>query len=74
MSYYVLKVEQPGPRSYVQSVAAKRMIEAKSLADAKEQADDIVDEDFGGGRRDTMLLYDESGLVATRVGQGEWIG
>lgn len=72
MAYYVLKVEQAGARSYREAAAAKHMIDAASLVDAKEQADQIIDEHYRGGDSATMRLFDGTGLVATRRGEGEW--
>ena len=72
MAYYLLKVEQPGSRSYREAASAKHQIDARSLNDAKWQADDIIDINYQKIGKATMQLFDETGLVATRKGEGEW--
>ena len=72
MAYYLLIVQQPGARSYEAASNAKHRIEAHNLDDAQYQADGIIDNHYRKVDSATMRLFDERGLVATRIGQGEW--
>lgn len=72
MAYYLLKVEQPGSWSYKEVAGAKHQIDAPSLVDAKWQADGIIDNHYTRIDKATMRLFDETGLIATRKGEGEW--
>lgn len=72
MAYYLLKVERPGSWTYREVANAKHRIDAHSLADAKWQADAIIDNQYEKIGKATMRLFDETGLVATRMGEGEW--
>jgi len=72
MAYYLLKVEQPGSWSYKAVAGAKHQIDAPSLVDAKWQADGIIDNHYTRIDKATMRLFDETGLIATRKGEGEW--
>ncbi len=72
MAYYLLKVEQPGSWSYKEVAGAKHQIDAHSLVDAKSQADGIIDNHYTRIDKATMRLFDETGLLATRKGEGEW--
>jgi hypothetical protein len=74
MAYYLLIVEQPGARSYKEAAKAKHHIEARSLDDAKWQADGVIDSHYPRIDQATMRLFDDTGLVATRKGEGEWDG
>jgi hypothetical protein len=73
MAYYLLTVQQPGPRSYDAAASAKHQIEARSLDDAQYQADAIIDNHYRKIEGATMRLFDETGLLATRTGQGDWV-
>ena len=72
MAYYLLTVQQSGPRSYEAAANAKHRIDAYSLDDAFDQADAIVDNHYRKIDGATMRLFDETGLRATRIGQGDW--
>jgi hypothetical protein len=72
MAYYLLMVEQPGSRSYKETGKAKHHIDAASLDDAKWRADDIIDSHYKRVDKAVMRLFDGTGLVATRKGEGEW--
>jgi hypothetical protein len=72
MPYYLLTVEQPGPRAYKETASAKHHIDAPSLGEAKWHADGIIDNHYRKIDQATMRLFDETGLVATRKGEGEW--
>ena len=72
MAYYLLTVQQPGPRSYDAAASAKHQIEARSLEDAQYQADAIIDNHYRKIDGATMRLLNETGLLATRIGQGDW--
>ena len=72
MAYYLLQVEQPGARSYKETAGAKHHIDARSLDEAKWHADAIIDNHYRKIDQATMRLFDETGLVATRKGEGEW--
>ena len=72
MAYYLLKVEQPGERTYIEAGAAKHMIDASSLADAKSQADQHVDEHYASDDVVSLQIFDETGVVATRKHPGTW--
>jgi hypothetical protein len=72
MAYYLLQVELPGSRTYKEAGAAKHHIEAPSLDEAKWRADAIIDDEYEKVDQATMRLFDGTGLVATRKGDGEW--
>lgn len=72
MSYYLLQVEQPGPRAYKEAASAKHHIDARSLDEAKWYADEIIDNHYRKIDKAVMRLFDQTGLVATRRGEGEW--
>ena len=72
MAYYLLTVHQPGVRSYEAAAGAKHQIEARSLEDAQYQADAIIDNHYRKIDGATMRLFNETGLLATRIGQGDW--
>ena len=72
MAYYLLRVQEPGVKSYAATAQAKHLIEADSLDYAKEEADEIVQRHYPKGEAATLQLFDERGLVATRVGTGQW--
>ena len=72
MAYYLLRVEEPGVNSYAAAARAKHMIEAASIDHAKQDADEIVQRHYPKGDKATLQLFDERGLVATRVGTGQW--
>lgn len=72
MAYYLLVVQLPGARSYKETAASRHPIDARSLDDAKWQADDVVDNHYRRIGEAVMRLFDETGLVATRVGEGDW--
>ena len=71
MAFYLLTVQQPGA-SYAASANAKHRIEARSLDDAQYQADTIIDNHYRKVDGATMRLFDETGLLSTRIGQGDW--
>ena len=72
MAYYLLTVQQPGSWSYKEVADAKHHIEAASLDEAKAHADAVIDNHYARIDKATMRLFDGSGLVATRLGEGEW--
>ena len=72
MAFYLLTVQEPGARSYDAAASAKHRIEAESLEDAEYQADVIVENHYRKIDQCTMRLFSEVGLVATRIGPGEW--
>jgi hypothetical protein len=72
MAYYLLMVEQPGPRTHKEAAKAKHHIDARSLDEAKWHADGLIDSQYKRVDKATMRLFDGTGLVATRKGEGEW--
>jgi len=72
MAYYLLTVERPGSRTYKEVAGARHHIDAPSLVDAEWQADGIIDNHYEKIEKATMRLFDVTGLVATRIGEGEW--
>ena len=72
MSYYLLIVEQAGPRAYKETAGDKHQVEAASLDEAKWHADDIIDNHYRKIDQAVMRLFDETGLVATRRGVADW--
>ena len=72
MAYYLLTVQLAGARSYKEVASAKHHIDAHSLSEAKWHADAILDNHYRKLEGATMRLFDETGLVATRMGEGEW--
>lgn len=72
MAYYLLRVQEPGVKSYAAVAQAKHMIEADSLDHAKQEADEIVQRHYPKGEKATLQIFNESGLAATRVGTGQW--
>ncbi len=72
MAYYLLTVHRPGSFSYKEVANAKHHIEAHSLAEAKLDADILIDNHYSGIEKATMRLFDGTGLVSTRKGEGEW--
>ncbi|HYI64614.1 MAG TPA: hypothetical protein VEW71_06990 [Allosphingosinicella sp.] len=73
MAYYLLTVQLPGSRAYKEVADAKHHIEASSLDEARLDADVLIDNHYARIDKATMRLFDGSGLVATRQGEGEWI-
>jgi|GEM_PF-3821259 hypothetical protein len=74
MAYYLLQIEPPGPRTYKEAAKARHHIDARSLDEAKWYADEIIERDYKKIGQSVMRLFDQSGLVATRKGEGEWDG
>lgn len=72
MSYYLLIVELSGARAYKETAGAKHHVEARSLDEAKWHADGIIDNHYRKIDKAVMRLFDETGLVATRRGEGDW--
>ena len=72
MAFYLLIVQQAGARTYDSAAKAKHQIDARSLDDAQYQADTIIDNHYRKVDGATMRLFDETGLLSTRVGQGDW--
>jgi hypothetical protein len=72
MAYYLLTVRLPGSWSYKEVASAKHQFDAQSLSDAKWQADAIIDDHYEKIDKATMRLFDSTGLLATREGEGEW--
>lgn len=58
--------------SYKDVAKAKHHIEAGSLDEAKWHADNLIDDHYPRADKATMQLFDETGLIATRKGDGEW--
>ena len=72
MAYYLLTVQLAGARSYQEAALAKHQIEARDLEDAQWQADTIIANHYRNTAGATMRLLNETGVVATRLGDGEW--
>ena len=72
MAYYLLTVQQRGVSSYQAAAGAKHQIEARSLDDAQYQADAIIDNHYRKIDGATMRLFNEAGLLSTRIGEGDW--
>jgi len=72
MAYYLLIVEQFGPRAYKETAGDKHHVEAASLDEAKWHADGIIENHYRRIDQAVMRLFDETGLVATRKGEGDW--
>jgi hypothetical protein len=72
MAYYLLTVHRPGSFAYKEVANAKHHIEARSLEEAKLDADIVIENHYPRIEKATMRLFDSTGLVATRLGEGEW--
>jgi len=72
MSYYLLRVNKPGSLAYKAVADARHHIEAHSIEEAELAADHIVDNHYTHVEKAVMQLFDQTGLVATRRGDGEW--
>lgn len=72
MAYYLLTVQEPGAVTYKETAKAKHHIEAASLEDAKWRADDFIEREYPKIGKATIRLFDETGLIAMRQGDGEW--
>ena len=74
MSYYLLRVNKPGSLAYKAVADARHHIDAHSLEEAEFAADSIIDNHYPHVDKAVMQLFDQTGLVATRHGDGEWNG
>lgn len=72
MAYYLLRVNKPGSLAYKAVADARHHIEAHSIEEAEIAADLIIDNHYSNVDRAEMQLFDQTGLVATRRGEGEW--
>jgi hypothetical protein len=72
MNYYLLRVDRNGHRTFAEADAAKHMIKAASLAEAKAEADRIVSEHYPLEDVSFLKMFDESGLVASRNPYRDW--
>jgi hypothetical protein len=72
MAYYLLTVQRPGSWSYKEVANARHHVEASSLDEAKWHADALIDDHYPAVDKAIMQLFDETGLVATRRGDGDW--
>jgi hypothetical protein len=72
MSYYLLTVQKPGTVTYKAVANAKHHVEADSLELAQWRADQLIDDHYAKDEKATFRLFDETGLVATRQGDGRW--
>ena len=72
MAYYLLTVQAPGAVTYREAAKAKHQIEAASVEEAKWLADDLVERDYPRIGKATIRLFDETGLIAMRQGDGDW--
>ena len=68
MSYYLLKFHKKGKRP--SDAPEKTMIQSDNLLLAKGKADLIAE--GTGGAKAILQLFTETGLVATRTGEGRW--
>ena len=73
MPYYLLRVTRPGSLAYKEVAEAKHHIDAHSLEEAQFAADTIIDNHYTKNEKAVMQLFDATGLVATRHGEGEWV-
>jgi hypothetical protein len=72
MAYYLLTVQGPGAMTYREAAKSKHHIEAASVDEAKWRADELVEREYPKIGKATIRLFDESGLIAERQGEGEW--
>jgi hypothetical protein len=74
MSYYLLTIRRSGSIAYQEAADSKHYIDAPSLAHAKVEADVAIHNHYDGkiDQKAVIQLFDESGLVATRIGEGGW--
>ena len=72
MPYYLLRVNQPGSLAYKAVADARHHIQAHSIEEAEGAADQIIDNHYGRIDKAVMELFDQTGLVAVRRGEGEW--
>ena len=72
MSYYLLRVSKPGSLAYKEVADARHHIDAHSLEEAELAADLIIDNHYPNVDKAVMELFDQTGLVASRLGEGEW--
>ena len=73
MAYYLLRITRSGSVAYKEAASSKHHVDAHSLDDAKWRADAVIDAHYTRIDKAVMELFDETGLVATRHGDGEWV-
>jgi hypothetical protein len=72
VAYYLLTVQEPGAVTYREAAKAKHQIEAASVEEAKWHADNLIEREYPKIGKGTIRLFDETGLIAMRQGDGEW--
>jgi hypothetical protein len=74
MSYYLLTILRSGSIAYQEAADSKHYIDAPDIAHAKIEADVAIHNHYDGkiDKAAVIKLFDESGLVATRIGEGSW--
>ena len=74
MTDYLLMIRRSGSIAYVETATSKHHFQAPDLAHAKAEADVAVHNHYDGkiDKAAEIKLYDETGLVATRIGDGAW--
>ena len=73
MAYYLLMIRRAGSVHYKEALDSKHHLDAPSLDHAMADADALIDNHYDRKIDKAVIqLYDESGLVATRIGEGPW--
>ena len=74
MAYYLLTVRRPGSVHYKEAAVSKHYIDAPDLEHAKADAEIVLDNHYPGKKleRAVIQLYDQTGCVATCIGNGPW--
>ena len=75
MPYYLLMIRRAGSIHYKETGDSKHHLNSPDLDHAKADADFLIDNHYDRKIDKAVIqLYDESGLVATRIGEGPWDG
>jgi hypothetical protein len=73
MPYYLLTIRRPGSVHYKEALDSKHHLNAPDLRHALADADALLDNHYDRKTAKAVIqLYDETGLVATRIGEGPW--
>ena len=74
MAYYLLTIRRDGSIHYKEAADSKHYVDAPDLVHAKVEADVVIDNHYDDRKigKAVIQLFDESGLVATRIGEGPW--
>ncbi len=71
--YYLLTIRRPGSVHYKGALDSQHNLNAPDLAHALADADALLDHHYDRKTDKAVIqLYDQTGLVATRIGDGSW--